>query len=169
MAAAEEETQEVVTAESARTAGRIEAAEPDAHAAPLPPSRWGRLEGLMTPAAPSIAAAAGATQSHTQSESFANAEQRVEQLDQHTAEHGGKTFVQTRFRDVQEPDQTTTEMVLSFQTDAWRTTGETGRLIWSGTAQTPEGATANILEDLVDNRIMPGLAKAGVVPEAKGK
>lgn len=75
----------------------------------------------------------------------------------------------TRYRDVQEPDQTTTEMVLSFQTDVWRTSGETGRLIWSGTVQTPESATANILEDLVDNRIMPGLAKAGVIPEAKGK
>ncbi|NDQ56406.1 MAG: response regulator [Acidipila sp.] len=92
VAAAEEETQEVVTAESARTAGRIESAEPDAHTAPQPPSRWGRLEGLMTPTAPSIAAAAGATHAHTQSESFANAEHRVEQLDQHTEEHGGKAF-----------------------------------------------------------------------------
>ena len=43
----------------------------------------------------------------------------------------------TRYRDVQEPDQTTTEMVLSFQSDVWRTSGETGRLIWSGTVQTP--------------------------------
>ena len=101
-AASEEETQEVVTAKSARTAGRVEFAEPDAHAqkipdehahsAPPPPSRWGRLEGLMTQAAPSVATAAGAAQSHTQSDSFSTTEHRVEHRDQHTEQHGGKSF-----------------------------------------------------------------------------
>ena len=83
VAASEEETQEMVTAESARTAGRIESADPDAHrqksadepahAEPLPHSRWGRLEEIMTPAVPSIAAAAVAAHAHTQSDSFAAA------------------------------------------------------------------------------------------------
>lgn len=75
----------------------------------------------------------------------------------------------TRYQDVQEPAQTTTETLLSFQTDMWRTTNRSGRLIWSGTVQAYESAGTKILEDLVDNRIMPGLTKSGILPKLTEK
>ena len=76
----------------------------------------------------------------------------------------GRAF--TRYRDFQEPAQTTTETVLDFQSDLWRTSDDGGRLVWSGKVHVYESASGNVVRDAVEKGIMPGLTKSGIVPQA---
>jgi hypothetical protein len=75
----------------------------------------------------------------------------------------------TRYREIQEPDQLTTERVLGFQSDLWRTTATDGRLVWSGTVRVNESATSSLIRDAVEKGIMPGLEKSGIVPKPGSK
>ena len=69
----------------------------------------------------------------------------------------------TRYRDVEEPPQTDTQTLLAFQSDLWRTTEHSGRLVWSGTVHVYEAA--NVVTDAVEKGIMPGLTASGIVPK----
>ncbi len=71
----------------------------------------------------------------------------------------------TRYREVQEPDLLTTERVLGFQSDVWRSTDTGGHLVWSGTVRVNENTMSNLVRDAVEKGIMPGLAASGVIPK----
>jgi hypothetical protein len=75
----------------------------------------------------------------------------------------------TRMRDIRVPDQTTTETLLTFQSDFWKTTDNSGRLSWSGTVRVSEGSTTDLVRDAVDKAIMPGLTASRIIPKPAKK
>lgn len=73
----------------------------------------------------------------------------------------------TYWRDVEVPGYVTSERVANFRTDVW-TTGESGRLVWSGATQTTDGVDVKVIETQTDKLILPELRKSGLLgPKAK--
>ena len=70
----------------------------------------------------------------------------------------------TYWRDVQVPGYTETDEVRRVQTDVW-STGDTGRLIWSGTLRTLEAVDNRTVENAVSKHIVPQLEEQGLVPK----
>jgi hypothetical protein len=69
----------------------------------------------------------------------------------------------TYWRQVQVPAYTETNEVRRFETDVW-TTGDGGRLIWSGTIETSDAAPAGTVAQVIHNQIVTALVEAGILP-----
>ncbi len=69
----------------------------------------------------------------------------------------------TYWTDVEVADRMEATTVANFKTDVWAT-GTPGRMVWSGTVQTTDAVTDNVIRQLVDKTILPELAKSKVIP-----
>jgi hypothetical protein len=63
---------------------------------------------------------------------------------------------------VDHPGYYETTTILRDQVDLW-TTGDTARLVWTGTGEVINPANAHDVRDAVADRIVPELAKAGII------
>lgn len=68
----------------------------------------------------------------------------------------------TYWTDVQVPDRVEETTVANFRTDLWAT-GTPGRMVWSGTVQTTDAVTDNVIKQLVDKNIIAEMDKAKVL------
>jgi len=73
----------------------------------------------------------------------------------------------TYWKDVDVPARVETNAVANFETDVW-TTGDGGRLVWSGHSHTTDGVNLNVINHQTAKLILPELAKTGVLA-AKAK
>jgi hypothetical protein len=69
----------------------------------------------------------------------------------------------TYWQDVQVPGYTETNEVRRFQTNVW-TTQNGGRMIWSGTVETPEIAADGPVRDVIRKQLAAELVTAGILP-----
>jgi hypothetical protein len=69
----------------------------------------------------------------------------------------------TYWRDVQVPGYTETSQMRRFQTNVW-TTGNAGRMVWSGTTESAETATRGPVRDVIRKQVVAELVKAGILP-----
>jgi hypothetical protein len=69
----------------------------------------------------------------------------------------------TYWRDVQVPGYTETSQVRRYQTSVW-TTQNGGRMIWSVTIETPEGAVPGPVRDVIRKQIVAELVTSGILP-----
>ena len=69
----------------------------------------------------------------------------------------------TYWKDVRVPGYTETNQVRRFQTNVW-TTQNGGRMIWSGTVETPEIAADGPVRDVIRQNIVAEMVTAGILP-----
>ena len=69
----------------------------------------------------------------------------------------------TYYREVQEPSRVEVDQVRLFQTDLWETRGE-GRLVWSGTVETLESVSTDMVKRIAAGHIVEEIASQGLVP-----
>ena len=74
----------------------------------------------------------------------------------------------TYWTDVEVPDRMEAATVLNYKTDVWTTT-QPARMVWSGTVQTTETITENVIRTMVDKNILAEMQKAGVLPKPEKK
>jgi hypothetical protein len=67
------------------------------------------------------------------------------------------------WRDVQDPGHTEIDEIRRVQTDVW-STGDRGRLVWSGTLRTLDSVSNRTMETAVSEEIVPVMAAQGLVP-----
>ena len=63
-----------------------------------------------------------------------------------------------------EPGSSTSEKLLNFQADLWRTQAGGGRLIWSAIVRVNESIAGDYIQDAVRFGFMPRLTASGMVP-----
>ena len=68
----------------------------------------------------------------------------------------------TYWTDVEIPDRMEATTVSNFRTDLWQTTPP-GHMVWSGTVQTTDAVTDNVVRDLVTKTILAEMEKANVL------
>jgi hypothetical protein len=69
----------------------------------------------------------------------------------------------TYWKDVRVPGYTELNQVRRFQTNVW-TTGNGGRMIWSGTTETSDAAEQGPVRDVMRKQIVAELVTAGILP-----
>lgn len=70
----------------------------------------------------------------------------------------------TYWTDVEVPDRMEATTVLNYKTDVWTTT-QPARMVWSGTVQTTETITENVIRAMVEKNILAEMEKAKVLPK----
>jgi hypothetical protein len=68
----------------------------------------------------------------------------------------------TYWTDVEVPDRTEQTTVLNYKTDVW-TTMQPPRMVWSGTVQTTENVTDNVIRQIVEKGILGEMEKANML------
>jgi hypothetical protein len=75
----------------------------------------------------------------------------------------------TTWQDVQVPATMDTTAVINYQTNLWSTTGESGRLVWSGMSHTTDAFSMELIQHQVESLIVPEIAKANLLPPKQKK